>query len=236
MTSKRSSDKEERRIFGRRSGRPLNKGQKEAMETVFPSLCLMPEDLTEKGDIDPASLFDKPYDSYTYEIGFGMGEHLAALMQEEPNTGFFGAEPYVNGMAMFCKHIKDAEHKNVRALMDDAMYLARSLAPESLDTIYILNPDPWHKKRHHKRRIISSENLEHFSRVLKPSGRLIASTDVPYLAEWIVTQLSNHAKFSWAASSCNDWKKRPSWWLDHKYANKGAKGSSQMYYFIFHKT
>ncbi|MEM7679412.1 MAG: tRNA (guanosine(46)-N7)-methyltransferase TrmB, partial [Pseudomonadota bacterium] len=88
------------------------------MEGIFPSLCLITEQLTENGDIAPSSLFDKPYEQYVYEIGFGMGEHLAATMKEHPDAGFFGAEPYVNGMAAFCKAIKDQD-KNVRLVMDD---------------------------------------------------------------------------------------------------------------------
>lgn len=225
----------ERRIFGRRLGRPLNKTQNEAMDEIFPSLCVRVEDLHENGDLSPSSLFEQDYKSYAYEIGFGTGEHLASLIQEHSDTGFFGAEPYINGMAAFCKQIKDVPHKNVRVVMDDAMYLARSLKDECLDTLYVLNPDPWHKKRHHKRRIINTENLNAFARILKPGGRLIASTDVPYLADWIVTHVVNHPAFEWPISSCNDWKKRPDWWLDHKYAEKGAKGASQMHYFIFHK-
>ena len=206
------------------------------METVFPSLCLMADDLSEDGSLDPTTLFDAPYSSYAYEIGFGTGEHLAAQMQMQPDTGFFGAEPYLNGMAIFCKHIKEYEHKNVRALMDDAMYVARSLKDESLDKLYVLNPDPWHKKRHHKRRIISTGNLDHFARILKPGGQLIASTDVPYLADWMVTHIVNHPAFEWRVNSSSGWKTRPDCWPDHKYAVKGAKGASMMHYLIFHKT
>lgn len=223
----------QKRLFGRRAGRTLNKAQKEAMEEIFPSLSLAPKDLPEDGGLTPSSLFNARYKHYAYEIGFGTGEHLARLMVQNPDTGYFGAEPFTNGMATFCKQIKEIENKNVRLLMDDAMYLARSLQNESLDRIYVLNPDPWHKKRHHKRRIINQDNLDHFARILKPGGLLISSTDVPDLAEWIVTQISVHGAFEWQANNCKDWKTQPEWWPDHKYATKGAKGASQMHYFIF---
>ncbi|MEM7618682.1 MAG: tRNA (guanosine(46)-N7)-methyltransferase TrmB [Pseudomonadota bacterium] len=238
MTSKRSlakdrADRPERRLFGRRSGKALNKSRADAIEQLLPALSIHEEQLSASISIN--SLYKKKFAKHVLEIGFGTGEHLHGMMQRDPETAFIGVEPFLNGMATFLRDIKDMPLNNIRVLMDDAMLLVHALEDACLDEIYILNPDPWHKKRHHKRRIIREENLDQFSRVLKPGGRLISSTDVPYLAEWILEKTNSHQCFTMDTQSQKDYKIRPDWWIDHKYASKGAKGASEMHYFIFHK-
>ena len=203
---------------------------------LLPSLSVAQSKLTEDGTLTPSSLFDSPYKEHWLEIGFGSGEHLSALMRRHPDTAWLGAEPYINGMAAFLKDIQDIEPKNVRVHMDDAMMLANSLADQSLDGIYILNPDPWHKKRHHKRRIVNPDNLDVFARILKPGGKLIMSTDVPYLAEWMVTHAARHKSFTWLAVSAKDWETPPADWITTAYEVKGAKGAKKMVYLYFQKT
>lgn len=203
----------------------------------------------------------KSNSSVFLEIGFGSGEHVLGLMKQHPKTQFLAVEPYINGMAQFLKDLADLEgldlsqdsenikntqfliqnnkgisYKNrVAVFMDDALLLCHALQSQSLDRIYILNPDPWHKTRHHKRRIINEKNLECFARLLKPKGELIVSTDVIDLANWIITKTYNHPGFSWEASSAKDWCQPPSDWISTKYESKGAKGASQMSYFKFTK-
>ncbi len=193
------------------------------------------ERLTEKADLAPEEIFGFNPPALWLEIGFGNGEHLAALMEKHPRDGFIGAEPFINGMAAFLKIIKEHPHDRVRVLMDDAMLIVNSLADTSLDGIYVLNPDPWHKKRHHKRRIVSRKNLDAFARVLKPGGTLIMSTDVPDLAEWMVTQAAMHPSFEWTAEKADDWRQTPSGWITTRYEEKGAKGAKRMAYFIFRR-
>jgi tRNA (guanine-N7-)-methyltransferase len=119
--------------------------------------------------------------------------------------------------------------------MDDAMLLVHALEDACLDEIYILNPDPWPKKRHHKRRIVSQANLDEFARILKPGGTLIMTTDVPDLAEWMVTQATLHPSFHWTAQSARDWKTPPADWIPTRYETKGAKGAESMVYLIFER-
>src|SRR5690606_4961133 len=158
-SSKKSLDSSRRRsFFGRRLSRPLGKERSSALEELLPKLAVPETSLTEDGTLAPSSLFQNPCREYWLEIGFGSGEPLAALMERHPDFGFFGAEPFINGMSAFLKSIKDTQHYHVRVLMDDAMFLVRSLSDKSLDGIYILNPDPWPKKRHHKRRIVQKKN------------------------------------------------------------------------------
>ena len=225
----------QKRVYGRRQGRPLNQSRKDVIETLLPKLEIDPTVLKEDGKLAPSSLFNAGYQECWFEIGFGNGEHLSALMRRHPDYAWLGAEPYINGMAAFLKDIADDPHEHVRVLMDDAMVLANSLEDACLDGIYILNPDPWHKTRHHKRRIVNRSNLDCFARILKPGGQLILSTDVPYLADWMMTEVAVHSGFEWTAERKKDWSEPPEGWVHTAYEGKRAKGADQMVYLFFEK-
>ena len=241
------------------------------METIMPVVAISDDKITASKNLDPASLFEKPFGEIWFEIGFGNGEHLVALKEKYTDTAFLGAEPFVNGMANFLKLLHDRHPerspakplakqdevegssyypngkdpsaslrstrddglKNIRVFMDDAMLLARSLTDRSLDRIYVLNPDPWPKLRHHKRRIISQTNLDEFARVLKPGGRLVMATDVDDLAEWMVTQCMNHPSFEWLAESAKDWQTPPAEWTETRYAFKGKQAGRRQTFLVF---
>ncbi len=238
MTSEKSSDKyNAKRFYGRRTGKRLNTSRAEALDTLLPKLCLSDEELSSTLRIK--DVFAKSHDHNILEIGFGTGEHFLELARQNPDSGLIGVEPFINGMASFLRDLGEDSalpQDNIRVYMDDAMLVVEALEDQCLDKIYILNPDPWHKARHHKRRIIKPQNLDQFARVLKPGGQLVSSTDVPYLAEWIVEHTEAHKAFDWAAGNGDNWKQRPDWWIDNKYATKGAKGASEMHYMVFDKT
>ncbi len=248
------------RLYGRRQTHRLGKTRQAAFDTLLPRLGIEIAPA-----LDPKKLFSAPKKQYWLEIGFGSGEHLAALMARHPENGYIGAEPFVNGMAGFLKDISqrpslhgssvqstcppkpaerrgmDHTHKacdddqdyNVRVFMDDAIILCENLVDNCLDGIYVLNPDPWPKTRHHKRRIISKANLDIFARILKPGGRLIMATDVDALAEWMVTQSFTHPAFEWTANSSKDWQTPPVEWLETRYAFKGKQAGRRQTFLIF---
>lgn len=227
---------DQKRVYGRRLGRPLHRERQSVLDELLPRLSIPDALLTEIGDLPPETLFPAPLPALWLEIGFGSGEHLSALMRRHPDWGFIGAEPFINGMSAFLKDIKDGPHDRIRVLMDDAMLAVNSLTPGTVDGIYVLNPDPWPKKRHYKRRIISQKNLDAFARILKPGGQLIMSTDVPGLAEWMALQASRHPAFRWTAEKADDWRTPPPGWIKTRYEEKGAKGASRMSYLVFEKT
>jgi len=235
-TTNTGSAYKQRSLFGRRQGRALRGERSRVLEEVLPQITPYEELLSEDHSHAPASYFRDKFDKYVLEIGFGHGERLAEHAQNEQNTGFLGAEPFVNGMSAFLKDIEDQDKKNLRVLMDDGMIIARSLQPNSLDAIYVLNPDPWHKKRHHKRRLINQKTLDIFAKILKPRGKLIMTTDVPYLAEWMCSHAIIHPDFTWTAESHQSWEQAPQNWISTKYEQKGAKGAKKMVYLIFEKT
>lgn len=240
MTSKSSSAKDQhtkkRRVFGRRQSRPLRASRKEAFETLLPKIGLAEDQLSGKADLDPQTLFPNPAHEVWMEIGFGSGEHLAALIEQNKDINFLGAEPYIDGMAAFLKSIMDKNHSNIRVFMDDALILTATLTDASIDRLYVLNPDPWHKKRHHKRRIINQENLGAFARILKPGALLIMSTDVDDLADWMVTEATRHPDFEWTAECARDWTALPAEMaLTTRYAQKGITAGRTQRYLVFKK-
>jgi tRNA (guanine-N7-)-methyltransferase len=235
----RSERSESRKLYGRKKGRPLGQERTEALRALLPSLTIPQDVLGEDHTLDPATLFDRPYSDYWLEIGFGQGEHVAALMRENPDIGYMGAEPFINGVAGLVKEVgalKEAYGQtNVRILHDDGMKLACSLAPESLGGVYVLNPDPWPKRRHNERRIINKTNLDALARIIRPGGALILSTDVPDLADWMVTHTVNHPAFEWQAREAKDFWSRPAGWHPTRYELKGANHSKRMCYLIFER-
>lgn len=219
-----------RRVHGRRLGRPLHQVRVDALDLILPQCIVGSEFLSEKGDVPPDSLFGMPVKKLHVEIGFGNGEHLHYIMRENPDDFFIGAEPFVNGMSAFLKDLPDPVPANIRVHMDDALMVLNSLTDESVDVLYILNPDPWPKSRHHKRRIVSEENLKVYARVLKDGGLMVQTTDVDELAEWMLTKTVNCPDFEWLAEKPEDWKKAPNGWMATRYENKGKDaGRSQTY-------
>jgi tRNA (guanine-N7-)-methyltransferase len=227
--------KRQRRIYGRRLGRALNKERREILDELLPLLQVQKDKVSCKADLKPGNLFDVKCNKVWLEIGFGNGEHLSAVMRKNPDNAYIGAEPFINGMSAFLKDIADDPHDRIKVWMDDAIMLAQSFEDKSIDGIYVLNPDPWPKKKHHKRRIINQDNLDIFARILRPDGKLIMTTDVDDLAEWMVTQCTIHPAFEWTAKKADDWRTAPEGWTETRYEQKGEAAGRKQSYLIFKK-
>lgn len=224
------------RFYGRRIGRKLTKARQGLLETLLPSLQFSADQITKNNDQDPRSFFKTKPQKVILEIGFGNGEHLAEIMRREPQNGYIGAEPFINGMTSFLSEVSEMPpDQNIRVHMDDVIPLVKSLTPQSIDEIYVLNPDPWHKKRHHQRRIINQDNLSLFSKILKSQGKLIMTTDVRDLIEWMVTEATLHPDFVWTAQRADGWRVPRPDWIPTRYESKGAKGADKMNYLFFEK-
>src|SRR5215213_2193844 len=139
-------------FFGRRKGKKLRAGQDDLVRTLLPHLRVDPA-------ADPRTLFERIPASLWLEIGFGGGEHLAAHARANPETGFIGCEPFVNGIAKLLAVVEQEGLQNVRLWDQDATLLLPRLPDECLDRTYLLYPDPWPKRRQRKRRFLSEETL-----------------------------------------------------------------------------
>ena len=112
------------------------------------------------------------------EIGFGMGDSLLSMAQADPETQFVGIEVHRPGVGRLLAQVMAKEVSNLRVFADDAVeVMSHCLAPDSIDGIHIFFPDPWHKKRHHKRRLIQPPFVRDLVALLRQDGYLHLATD-----------------------------------------------------------
>lgn len=172
------------RSFVLRAGR-MTAAQSRALEQHWPRYGIEPG----SEPLDLPQLFGRDA-SRTLEIGFGNGDNLLALAAAHPEQDFIGAEVHPPGVGHLLHKAAEAGLGNLRVSRQDAVDLLRDrIGPESLDTILVLFPDPWHKKRHHKRRLVNVGFAELAASRLKPGGTLQLATDWTPYAEWMVEAL-----------------------------------------------
>jgi tRNA (guanine-N7-)-methyltransferase len=181
------------RTFGRIKSRPIKARQAVLFDTLLPGIALPDPNA---GPIDPFALMPQAKAAWL-EIGFGGGEHLAAQATRHPDTVMIGCEPFLNGVASLLRHIDEAGLQNVRVHADDARGVVEALTPASLDRVMILFPDPWHKARHNKRRLIQDDFVQALVRVLKPEGRLRFVTDWENYADWALETFRRNPQLEW---------------------------------------
>ncbi len=132
----------------------------------------------------------------TLEIGFGMGQSLVAMAEAAPDTNFIGIEVHLPGVGKLLHSMDQRDVDNIRVYCHDAVEVLRDCIPDaSLDTLQIFFPDPWHKKRHHKRRQIQPPFVALLTRKLKPGGILHLATDWQNYAEQMMEVLSASEDF-----------------------------------------
>ena len=174
------------RTFGRIKSRPIKPLQAALFDSLLPSIAV-PDPVA--GTIDPLALMPGATSAWL-EIGFGGGEHLAAQAARHPDTVILGCEPFLNGVASLLRHVDEGGLKNVRIHADDARAVVDALPDASLDRVMILFPDPWHKVRHNKRRLVQDDFVAALVRVLKPGGRLRFVTDWENYADWALEKFN----------------------------------------------
>ncbi len=118
------------------------------------------------------------------EVGFGNGEYLISSSKKNPDFLYIGSEVYINGIAKVLKYITKYNVSNIKLCGINFLYLLNSLKFKTIDEIYVINPDPWPKKRHNKRRLLNRDSLISMNRLLKEDGKIFISTDsVDYFDE-----------------------------------------------------
>ena len=156
------------KTFGRLKGRTLSNNQKLGLEM-----------LQKKYDFFLGhKLFLETNRDIWLEVGFGNGGHLVELAKRNSDKLFVGSEVYENGVATACFSLFQNKIENARVFHGDARNLLNLFKEKAVDRFYILFPDPWKKKRHKSRRLLSSHNIELFSKLLKSKGVICIATDV----------------------------------------------------------
>lgn len=205
-------------FYGRRKGKRLRDRQAELIADLLPRLRL-----PESGPLDPPALFDMPVDDIWLEIGFGGGEHLIAQAQAHRNVGIIGCEPFINGMAKLLSHVDEAGIGNVRLHDADAVPVLGRLPDASIGRAFILYPDPWPKRRHRRRRIVSDATLAQLGRVIRPGGLLRFATDIDDYAAWTLARIGRSSDFVWQATCADDWRKPWDGWISTRYEQKAFR-------------
>jgi tRNA (guanine-N7-)-methyltransferase len=206
------------RSFGRRNGRPLRDGQSRLWDEVLPSV-----------KFDVANMQWAAGKPLWLEIGFGGGEHLAALADKNPEVAFIGCEPFRNGVVKLLGAIEVQKLTNVRVHADDARQVLRALPEGSLARAYVLYPDPWPKLRHQKRRLVNKELLDLFARALPKGGIVQLATDHEGYGQWMLEHFLADSRWRWTAESMNDWEKPPEGWVPTRYEIKCLEETPPVY-------
>ncbi len=208
----------------------MTTGQRKAVEELMPLFAFDP-----KEPIDFQKLFgnDNPV---WLDIGFGNGESIIHAAQMFPDINFLGIEVHLPGVGHLLMAIKEHELNNVRIIRNDAVDMLNLYINDgTLAAIHIYFPDPWHKKRHHKRRIMNQGFLDLIKNKLSQGGRLHYASDwEPYAVE--VQELFSHNNWLSNQQTDNGFAPRPEWRPVTKFERRGQKLEHGTYDLIMTKS
>ena len=204
----------------------MSPAQQRARETLYPRYGV-PEQETA---LDFAALFGNQ-GPVVLEIGFGMGETTAAIAAALPQTNFLGVEMHWPGVGALLRRIDSAQLANVRVVRRDAVdVVAKMIAPASLAGIHVYFPDPWPKKRHHKRRLLQPAFVHALAQRLAPGGYLHVATDwEPYALEILATLSAEPL----LANTASGFAPRPSWRPLTKFEQRGLGLGHRVFDLVF---
>ena len=205
------------RSFVKREGRMTNR-QSTAIETLWPTMGV---DYQEQM-LDMKTLFGREA-PVVLEIGFGMGKSLVEMAKNAPEKNFLGIEVHTPGVGACLADAGEAGITNLRILNHDAVEVLEYMIPEqSLATFQLYFPDPWHKARHHKRRIVQPAFIENMRHKLVIGGVIHMATDWENYAEYMLEVLQAATNFKNTSPSAS-YAARPDWRPLTKFENRGNK-------------
>jgi len=167
------------------------------------------------------------------EIGFGMGDATAKIAQHLPDTDFVGIEVHSPGVGNLCKLIDTEGIGNLRIIQHDAMeVMEEMIAPDSLDGVHVFFPDPWPKKRHHKRRLIQPAFVALLASRLKPGGYLHCATDWEEYAEQMLEVLGDEPSLQ---NTADAYAPRPDYRPLTKFESRGLRLGHGVWDLVFRR-
>jgi len=229
-SSKHTTDAQRRRIrsFVRREGR-LTSGQQKALDELWPRFGL-----SVAGRLDPVQVFGRQA-PLTLEIGFGNGGSLAAMAAAEPQSDFMGIEVHRPGVGHLLIELDERALDNVRVYCHDAIeVLDRCLPDACLDRVLLFFPDPWPKRKHHKRRIVQPAFVERVARTLKTGGHFHMATDWEPYAQHMLAVMQTTADFV----NCNtsgDYSDRPAYRPVTRFERRGRRLGHGVWDLVFRR-
>ncbi|MFM2328461.1 MAG: hypothetical protein RLZZ494_564, partial [Pseudomonadota bacterium] len=216
------------RSFVVRAGR-MGSGQVKALEELGPRFVLP---FTPNHLLDTATAFGRQA-PVVLEIGFGMGHATAEIAKTRPDTDFLGVEVHPPGVGALLKRIDEGQLSNLRILQHDAVeVLEQMIAPASLAGVHVFFPDPWHKKKHHKRRLIQAPLVALLASRLAPGGVLHCATDWQPYAEQMLEVLSAEPLL---ANTAEGYAPRPDYRPITKFETRGIRLGHGVWDLVFRR-
>jgi tRNA (guanine-N7-)-methyltransferase len=168
------------------------------------------------------------------EIGFGMGETTARIAAANPDTDYLGIEVHTPGVGSLLKQAGELGLKNLRIIQHDAVEIVRAMIPpSSLDGVHVFFPDPWPKKRHHKRRLLNPAFVHELALRLRPGGYLHVATDWEDYAQQTLAVLSGEALLE---NSAAGFAPRPAYRPLTKFEQRGLRLGHGVWDLVFRRT
>lgn len=184
--------------------------------------------------LDPRLVFDPPRPRVWLEIGFGAGEHLLGQAARDCEAGLIGCEPFINGVAACVAAAAAGGYtQRVRVFADDARMLLGRMMPASVERAFVLFPDPWPKRRHRCRRLLSDATIDGLAAVLSDDGELRFASDDRDYALSTLARVTGHPAFAWAAQRPADWREPPADWVSTRYEMKARAAARTPLFFRF---
>jgi tRNA (guanine-N7-)-methyltransferase len=177
------------------------------------------------------ALFGRKESPKVLEIGFGMGDSTAAIAAANPGVDYLGIEVHGPGVGNLLRLIEASDLKNIRLIQHDAVEVLNNMIPDgSLDGVHIFFPDPWHKKRHHKRRLIQGLFVNQLCSKLKAGAYLHVATDWQEYAEWVLEVLNAEPLLQ---NTAQDYAARPDYRPLTKFEKRGINLGHGVWDLIF---
>jgi tRNA (guanine-N7-)-methyltransferase len=207
------------RSYGRRRGRRPSARQAELLARLLPRVAVS---LDQPAPARLADLFDAPVEDVWLEVGFGGGEHLLWQARHHPSVGIIGCEPFRDGIIKVLAAIDAEGLGNLRLYADDVRPLFAWLPQASVARAFVLFPDPWPKKRHHKRRLLTTATFALFAHILRPAGEVRIATDHAAYAAAILEALHHQGDFADLSGLTRE-AQRPDDWPATRYEEKARR-------------
>ncbi|MFY0656101.1 MAG: tRNA (guanosine(46)-N7)-methyltransferase TrmB [Neptunomonas phycophila] len=218
------------RSFVMRAGR-TTEGQQKALEEVWPEMGLE----LKNGAIDFAEVFGRQA-PVVLEIGFGMGDSLIEMATQQPDKNYIGIEVHRPGVGRLLSRANEAGLTNIRVYAEDAVeVLAECIPGNSLHALQLFFPDPWHKKKHHKRRIVQPEFAQKIRQKLEVGGYFHMATDWENYAEHMMEVMTAAEGFTNQAGE-GEYSPRPEWRPVTKFQKRGERLGHGVWDLMFERT
>jgi tRNA (guanine-N7-)-methyltransferase len=216
-----------RGFYGRSRGKVLRAGQKRLLAEGLPLFSIPPESLAEGRAFVPACR------EVWLEIGFGAGEHLIEQAKANPDVGLVGCEPFLNGVVAALAGLKREEISNVLLRRGDAQAVIKAVPDAFFSRVFMLYPDPWPKRRHHKRRVVSVSFIAALARVMRSGAEFRFATDIDDYGGWTLSRFLASPHFRWTAARADDWRQPWPGWRPTRYEAKARFGGRRAVYLTF---